>query len=71
MKKFSLRAARTQAGLGRTETAEKLGVGSDSIWRWETGRQSPPADVAEKICRLYGMSFEDIDWNKKGEQPSG
>lgn len=62
MKKFSLRAARAQAGLGKAETAELLGVNPGTLWRWERGKMSPPADMAERICALYGMDFEDIDW---------
>ena len=66
MQKFSLRAARARAGLGKQETAEKLGVNAGTIWRWERGKMSPPADIAERMCRLYGLSFEDINWGKKG-----
>ena len=65
MQKFSLRAARAQAGLGSAETAKRLGVDPGTIWRWERGKMSPPADIAERMCRLYGLSFEDIDWGRK------
>ena len=63
-RRFSLRAARIQVGLGRAEAAEKIGVNGGTIWRWERGIQSPPADMAERICRMYGFKFEDIDWTK-------
>ena len=65
MQKFSLRAARAQAGLGKAEIAKKLGVDPGTIWRWERGKMSPPADVAEKICKLYGVAFEDIEWERR------
>ena len=64
--KMTLRAARAQAGVTRKKVAERLGVNVGTIWRWERGIMSPPADVAEKICALYGVAFEDIDWGKKG-----
>ena len=68
MRKFTHKAVHVQVGLGRTEAAERFRVGSDSIWRWKTGRQSPPADVAERICELYGVRFEDIDWGRKEKE---
>ena len=63
-RKFSLRAARVQAGLGKDEVAEELGVSTSSLWRWETGRICPPASMAMKMCELYGLSFDEIDWTK-------
>ena len=65
MKKFSLRAARIQAGFGKDEAAEKLGISTSSLWRWEAGQICPPASTAERICELYGVAFEDIDWDAK------
>lgn len=67
MKWFTLKAARIQAGIGRAEAAERLGVRPDSIWRLEIGTQSPPARTAEKMCEMYGLSFDEIDWGRKEE----
>lgn len=66
-RQFSLRAARIQAGLGRAEAAEKIGTNGGTLWRWETGQQSPPAKTAVRICALYGLDFDEIDW-EKGEK---
>ena len=60
--RFSLRAARAQAGLGRAEAAEKLGVNGGTLWRWERGMMSPPAKTAVRMCELYGLGFDEIDW---------
>ena len=42
VKRFALRAARIQAGLGHAEVAKKLGVNPATLTRWENGYQSPP-----------------------------
>ena len=65
-RRVSLRTARIQAGLGRVEVAEKIGVNVGTLWRWETGQQSPPAKTAVWFCELYGLGFDEIDWTGKG-----
>lgn len=62
VKRFALRAARIQAGLGHAEVAKKLGVNPATLTRWESGYQSPPAKTAVRICELYGLGFDEIDW---------
>ena len=54
MRKYTLRTG----GLGHAEAAERLGVASDSILRWETGRQSPLARTVERMCALYGAHLK-------------
>ncbi len=47
---------RKHAGLSQAETAEKLGVSSDIISKWEHGNSAPDIDLLIKTARLFGVS---------------
>ena len=38
--------------LGRDAVAEKLGVKSTTVWRWENGTRTPDRDNVKKIAEL-------------------
>lgn len=40
------RRRRQEAGFSLREIAEETGVGTDTIWRWETGRRRPGGQAA-------------------------
>jgi transcriptional regulator with XRE-family HTH domain len=53
------RRRRQDAGFTLREIAEETGVGTDTIWRWETGRRRPNGsaalnylDVLERLLTL-------------------
>ncbi|ALN73556.1 helix-turn-helix transcriptional regulator [Aureimonas sp. AU20] len=52
----SLKDWREEAGLSARRVAEALGLddasGAGTIWRWETGRSRPDADVVAKIVEI-------------------
>ena len=64
-----LRQIRTAAGLTQAEAADRVGVSSKTVERWEAGKHEPPASelaayvkalegsVAEVIRRLVGSSI--------------
>jgi transcriptional regulator with XRE-family HTH domain len=64
-----LRQIRAAAGLTQAEAAERIGVSSKTVERWEAGKHEPPASelaayvkalegsVAEVMRRLIGSSI--------------
>lgn len=62
MKKFSLRAARVNACLSQKEAAEKLGISNKTLCSWENCKTYPDQPMIEKICGLYGLTYDMIDF---------
>lgn len=60
MPKISLKAARVNAGLTQAESAERIGVSVSTIKNWEVGRSFPNQPMIEKICEVYGVSYDYI-----------
>lgn len=60
MPKISLKAARVNAGLTQTESAERIGVSVSTIKNWEAGKSFPNQPMIEKICEIYGVSYDYI-----------
>ena len=60
MIKITLKAARINTGLGQKDVARILGVSNKTISSWENGYTFPPADKINAICKLYGISYDDI-----------
>ena len=58
--KFSLKAARVNAGLTQDEVAKALGKSKNTIVNYEKGRSSPDIEIGKAIAKLYGMSVDDI-----------
>jgi transcriptional regulator with XRE-family HTH domain len=58
--KISLKAARVNAGLTQAESAERIGVSVSTIKNWEVGRSFPNQPMIEKICEIYGVSYDYI-----------
>lgn len=52
----NLRAARTDAGLGRTDAARRLGLSRQTIWSHETGETEPTEEMLGRYAALYGVS---------------
>ena len=57
---ISLKAARVNANYTQREVADKIGVNRTSVWKWETGRTRISGDDLIKLCKLYGISVDDI-----------
>lgn len=62
MFKISLRAARTNAGLTQKEAADMLEISNSTLCNWENGVSFPDAEQIEKLCALYGMSYDNINF---------
>ena len=60
MARMSLRAARVNACLSQKEAAARLGIGNKTLGSWENGVSFPRIDQVEKLCALYGCSYDDL-----------
>ena len=48
----TIKVVRVELGLSQSEMAEKLGVNSQSISRWETGLHFPKKKIADRILKF-------------------
>lgn len=62
MAKITLKAARVNAGLRQKEVAEILGVSNKTLSSWESGETFPRADQVAKLCSLYRLTYNDINF---------
>lgn len=60
MAKVSLKAARVNAGMNQKDAAKKLNVSNATLCNWEKSASFPDAQQIQKICELYGVSYDDI-----------
>lgn len=60
--KITIKAARTNVGLSQKEAADRLGISNKTLGNWENGVCFPPADMIPKICELYGMSYDNLNF---------
>lgn len=60
--KISLAAARVNAGLAQKEAAVMLGVSNKTLSKWENGTLFPDAQQIKKICELYVVSYDNINF---------
>lgn len=60
--KITLEAARVNARLRQREAAEKLGITVETLRNYEVGRTSPTVEMADKLCTLYNVPRENINF---------
>lgn len=58
--KITLEAARRNVKLTQMEAAERLGISNSTLCNWENGKSFPDALQIQKICELYGVSYDDL-----------
>ena len=58
--KITLKAARVNAGYSQKEAAKILGISNTTLCNWENGTSFPNVQQIEKICELYGVSYDDL-----------
>lgn len=58
MPKISLKAARVNAKLSQQSAAKLLGVNVSTLRNWESGKTYPKQPQIEKMCDVYGVSFD-------------
>lgn len=62
MPKMKLKALRINAGYTRLEVAEAVGCSVSTIKNWETGKTYPKQNAIEKLCELYSVTYDYIDF---------
>lgn len=58
MPKISLKAARVNAKLSQQAAADLIGVAVSTLRNWETGKTFPTKPKIDRICEVYGISFD-------------
>ena len=62
MIKISLAAARTNVKMTQQQVADSLDVSVSTIKNWENGKTSPKVDMAMKLCALYGIEYNNLNF---------
>jgi DNA-binding XRE family transcriptional regulator len=62
VKRFSLRAARVNSAFTQKEAAQSLGISNKTLCSWENGKTFPDQPMIERICGLYGLTYDMIDF---------
>lgn len=58
--KITLEAARVNAGFTQEQVAEKMGLNRSTIISWEKGRKVLKIWELDALCRIYGLTRDDI-----------
>lgn len=60
MVRLTLKAARVNAGFTQLQAATLLGISNKTLCNWERGGAFPTPKHIDKICRLYGVGYDDL-----------
>lgn len=67
-KNLAMKDARLKAGLSQQELADKLGVSRQTINAIEKGDYNPTIKLCIGICRVLGLTLNDLFWNPDEEK---
>lgn len=62
MSKITLSAARVNAGYSQKAAAELLEISNKTLCNWEKGKSFPDQPMIEKLCKLYGVTYDMINF---------
>lgn len=62
MVKLSLKAARINSGLNQSQAAEALGIGVDTLSRYERGLSYPNVEIIQKMENLYNIHYDNLNF---------
>lgn len=60
-----MKQARAEAGLSQQELADRLGVSRQTINAIEKGDYNPTIKLCIGICRVLGLTLNDLFWEEK------
>ena len=63
-KNIAMKDARAAAGLSQQELADKIGVSRQTINAIEKGDYNPTIKLCVGICRVLGLTLNDLFWNE-------
>ncbi|MFM1572609.1 XRE family transcriptional regulator [Helcococcus ovis] len=61
-KKYTLKALRVNKGLSTLEASKWLNVSEPTLISWEKGRTFPKVNKLPEIEKLYGISYDSINF---------
>lgn len=56
----NLALLRKKSGLTQMQFAKKIGVSTSTVAMWETGQRKPDYHTIMKLCRFFGVGFEEL-----------
>lgn len=62
MVKMTLAAARKNAGYSQKEAANLLNISNATLCAWEKGKSFPKQPMIEKMCELYGVAYDALNF---------
>lgn len=62
MNKITLSAARVNAGYSQKQAAKLLDISNKTLCNWEKGKTFPEQPMIEKLCNLYGVTYDMINF---------
>lgn len=62
-KNDAMREARLRLGLSQQALADKLGVSRQTVNAIESGDYNPTIRLCVGICRILGVTLNDLFWN--------
>ena len=65
-KNYAMKDARTKAGLSQQELADRLGISRQTINAIEKGDYNPTIRLCVGICRVLGLTLNDLFWEEEG-----
>ncbi len=63
MPQITLKAARVNVGLTQEAVAKKLGISISTVKNWEKGKTFPKQPQIERLCEIFGVSYDNIFFN--------
>lgn len=62
MNKITLSAARVNAGYSQKAAAKLLDISNKTLCSWEKGKTFPEQPMIEKLCNLYGVTYDMLNF---------
>lgn len=53
-------AKRQERHMTRVELAQALGATTVSVWRWETGKQTPQLETMQRLAKALHTSIQEL-----------
>lgn len=66
-KNFAMKQARTEKGFSQQELADRLGVSRQTVNAIEKGDYNPTIRLCVGICRVLGVTLNDLFWDETEE----
>lgn len=63
--KISLKALRVNKTLTQEQAGKLIGVRKETISNWEKGKTFPDVEQIQKIEKVYGVKYDNINFSPK------